>query len=273
MKCRLDNITIYYETFGEGKPLIMLHGSPADHLTWVRLLEPIFKQRSGWKRIYPDLPGMGKTPGMDWIINQDDVLDIVLNFIDSVVPGQNVAVAGYSYGGYLAQGMVYQKPAIMDGLFLLAPVIAYKGDRSSLPPHTTLVENKALIEELEPDEAEILQSFAVVQSRKFLDELRIALKAMQIADQTFLSRLEHEFSFDVRELPKPFDRPSLIVTGRQDSILGYRDAWSIMENYPRATFVVLDRAGHALVYEQEHLLHILFNEWLDRVEEYSGAAE
>lgn len=106
MECRLDNITIYYETFGEGRPIIMLHGSPADHITWVRLLEPIFKQRSGWKRIYPDLPGMGKTPGMDWITNQDDVLDVVLNFIDSVVPGQNVTVAGYSYGGYLAQGMV-----------------------------------------------------------------------------------------------------------------------------------------------------------------------
>jgi pimeloyl-ACP methyl ester carboxylesterase len=121
MECQLENITIHYETFGEGRPIVMLHGWPADHLSCVRFLEPIFKQRSGWKRIYPDLPGMGKTPGMDWITEQGDVLDVILHFINRVVPGQNVSVGGYSYGGYLAQGIVHQKPALVDGICLFAP--------------------------------------------------------------------------------------------------------------------------------------------------------
>ena len=55
--------------------------------------------------------------------------------------------------------------------------------------------------------------------------------------------------------------------GRQDSISGYRDAWAILENYPRATFAVLDRAGHGLGVEQRSLLGVLVDEWLDRVEE------
>ena len=38
--------------------------------------------------------------------------------------------------------------------------------------------------------------------------------------------------------------------------------------FPRATFAVLDRAGHMLGFEQPVLLHALLNEWLDRVEEY-----
>jgi pimeloyl-ACP methyl ester carboxylesterase len=55
---------------------------------------------------------------------------------------------------------------------------------------------------------------------------------------------------------------------RQDSVVGYRDAWAILENYPRGTFAVLDRAGHFLAAEQEDLFHALAGEWLDRVEEY-----
>jgi pimeloyl-ACP methyl ester carboxylesterase len=253
----------------------MLHSWFADHLGCTRFLEPIFKRRSGWKRIYPDLPGMGRTPAMDWITEQDDVLDVVLNFIRSVVPGQNVSIAGHSYGSYLAQGVVYQKPALVNGVFLLAPSIGVDERERSLPRHVTLVENKALIEELEPDEAELFQSAFVVQSRKTLDEFKDYFRrAIRMADQEYLSRLENNytFSFDVRVLREPFDRPVLILTGRQDSVVGYRDAWGILENYPRATFAVLDRAGHLLPYEQEHLLYVLVNEWLDRVEEYSGVA-
>ena len=41
-----------------------------------------------------------------------------------------------------------------------------------------------------------------------------------------------------------------------------------MEKYPRATFAVLDLAGHILQIEQESLFNALVNEWLDRVEYY-----
>jgi pimeloyl-ACP methyl ester carboxylesterase len=56
MKCKLERITVNYETFGEGKPIIMLHGWPLDHRIMVNVMEPLFKNRDGWKRIYPDLP-------------------------------------------------------------------------------------------------------------------------------------------------------------------------------------------------------------------------
>lgn len=35
----------------------------------------------------------------------------------------------------------------------------------------------------------------------------------------------------------------------------------------RATFAVLDRAGHFVPIEQDMLCHALIREWLDRVEE------
>ncbi len=88
MECDLKNIKVHYEMFGEGRPIVMLHGTGVDHTYMVSDMEPLFKERDGWKRIYPDMPGHGKTPGMDWITNQDKMLDVVLDFIDKVVPGE-----------------------------------------------------------------------------------------------------------------------------------------------------------------------------------------
>lgn len=56
-------------------------------------------------------------------------------------------------------------------------------------------------------------------------------------------------------------------------MVGYRNAWEILENYPRGTFAVLDRSGHFLEVEQEGLFQSLAGEWLDRVDEHAGGLE
>jgi pimeloyl-ACP methyl ester carboxylesterase len=237
-------------------------------------MEPVFEQRTGWKRIYPDLPGMGKTPGATWITTQDQMLDLVIDFVDQVIPGQRFVLAGGSYGGYLARGMVYRRPALLNGLFLVVPVIRRDDAISHLPLHVTLVADPALLAEMDPDLAQAFQQLAVVQIRKLLDWAKENMfPAFAIADHKFLRKLRqhYTFSFDVDKLPEPFIKPTLILTGRQDSNSGYIDAWGIVKNFPRATFVVLDRAGHALGIEQEALTQALVSEWLDRVEEGIGS--
>lgn len=90
-----------------------------------------------------------------------------------------------------------------------------------------------------------------------------------LANGPFLEKLRQraDYSFDVDKLPQPFAGPVVILLGRQDSSVGYQDAWHILENYPRASFAVLDRAGHNLQIEQPQLFNALVGEWLDRVQE------
>jgi len=267
MECDLGEIVVHYETFGEGIPIIMLHGWYLDHRSMMADLEPVFKTRLGWKRIYLDLPGMGRTPGMGWIANNDHMLAVIQGFIDNVIPGQRFLVAGYSYGGYLARGIVYRNSAMMDGLLLIAPIITPSQLSSSTK--LTLVKDDALVSELSTEESSVFD-LAVVQSREALEYLRIhVLPAIRAADLEFVKKLRGKFSFDVDSLSEPFDKPTLILIGRQDSYVGYRELWSIIENYPRATFAILDRSGHFLGRpgEQEKLFEALVNEWLDRVRE------
>ncbi|MGH8827226.1 MAG: alpha/beta fold hydrolase [Jiangellaceae bacterium] len=67
-----------------------------------------------------------------------------------------------------------------------------------------------------------------------------------------------------------FDRPALILTGRQDRRAGFADQYALLPHYPRATFVVLDEAGHNAQFEQPVLFEALMAERLDHVEWESG---
>lgn len=270
MKSKLKNITVHYDLFGEGIPLILLPGwgMPANLLA--HLMEPIFCQREGWQRIYIDPPGHGRTPGKDWITNQDMILEVIIQFIDKELPEQRVVLAGMSSGAYLARGLLYHRANLIDGLLMLVPVIWAEESKRTLPQHIVVFEDPTL----KPAELEML-SVLNVRSRKLLDKL-IGMPrpaADEAGDLDFLERIRrtenYTFSFDVDALPQPFSKPTLIITGRQDSIAGYRDSWQLLEQYPRATYVVLDRSGHYLE-EKEEVNKVLIYEWLDRVEESIG---
>jgi pimeloyl-ACP methyl ester carboxylesterase len=58
---------------------------------------------------------------------------------------------------------------------------------------------------------------------------------------------------------------TLHVTGRQDDVVGWSDAWRRIEHYPRASFAVLDAAGHNVVFEQSGLCSALVTDWLQRI--------
>lgn len=268
MECKIKNISINYEIIGNGKPIIMLHGYHVDHRLMTGCMEPVFENRDEYKRIYIDLPGMGKTKAENWIINSDIMLDIVIDFIDKIIPNTNFLLAGESYGGYLSRGIIYKIGNKVDGLLLLCPVIISDFKKRNTPAHIVLQRDNELLSQLEPSDAEAFNDMQVVQSKKiwnrYKDEI---LSGVKVADNKFLYNLKkngYAFSFDVDKLEETFDKPALMILGRQDSSVGYKDVWNILNNYPRATFAVLDRAGHNLQIEQPELFNALVNEWLLR---------
>lgn len=57
--CQVRQAEIYYEDIGEGKPILMIHGFSPDSRLMTGCMEPLFTNRTGYRRIYIDLPGMG----------------------------------------------------------------------------------------------------------------------------------------------------------------------------------------------------------------------
>ena len=95
---------------------------------------------------------------------------------------------------------------------------------------------------------------------------------MALADQAALERMGARWQLSTAPEQGPaYANPTLILAGRQDASVGSVGAWRLLEHYPRATFAVLDRAGHGLPHEQPGLLGALLAEWLDRIAEHPAA--
>ncbi|MEO7334018.1 MAG: alpha/beta hydrolase [Gemmatimonadales bacterium] len=268
------DIPIHYEELGEGRPVVLLHGFSVDHRVMIHAYEPIFAARPGdgdgpgWRRIYPDMPGHGATPAPGWLASEDDMLDVLVDFVDAVTgEEEGPVVIGSSWGAYLGHALANRRADRIDGLMLTVPVVRADRARRDLPPRTVLVSDPVAVADAQPGE-ELWPEIAVIQTLEMLARFR-AWGALQPPDEAFQERLEPRYAFSFEDqLTARIEAPALIVAGRQDSIAGYRDAWPLLEHLPRATFAVLDRAGHALEDEQSGLFAALAAEWLDRVDEH-----
>lgn len=268
MRCNIDDIWMNYEIIGEGKPILMIHGFYADHRLMKGCMEPIFKDLYGYKRIYIDLPGMGKTNGSEKITCSDHILNVVLKFIKKIIPEEKFLLAGESFGGYISRGIIYNMADRVDGLCLICPVIYAHMDKRNVDSHVILKRDEELLAHLSDDDSDMFDKSSVVQNRRIFERYRNdVLSGIKIRKKDFLRNIKkygYEYSFDVDDLKHKFIKPSLILLGRQDSSVGYRDAISILENYSRATFAIIDKCGHNLQIEQERLFNELVKEWIMR---------
>jgi pimeloyl-ACP methyl ester carboxylesterase len=271
MDCKVNGVPVHYAEYGTGTPVLALHGAGVDHREIAGALEPLFRDRPGYRRLYPDLPGMGRTPAPATIASNDDVVELILGLVDNIIGAEQFVIIGQSYGGYLARAIANRRPERAVGLALICPV----GDGArDTPEHRPLVASDDLRGAVDPDLETTYRNYFVVQTTETLRRFQehVAPSA-PLVDESGLARIFEQWQLSQRpEDATTYPGPTLILTGRQDATAGYASPWDLVEHYPRATFVVLDRAGHALLHEQPDLAHALVADWLTRVLEHANTA-
>ncbi len=272
---------IAYEEEGSGHAFIALHGYSLDRRMSIGAFEPLFAESDRkCRRIYPDLPFMGESTDEPEGSGHDGMLAALAAFVREFAPEGPLLLAGESYGGYLARGLAREFGSRVEGLFLLCPaIVARRGDRDLPLPVVTREEGLwreaakaagaseadiACYEEHAVDRSE--RAFARVRA-EVISGIRIArLSALEL----YLSGSE-SFSFDrlgrAGTEGEPFDPafegPACFFLGRQDSSVGWRDALRLAGRYARASYHILDGAGHNAQIERPAAFAAAFREWLD----------
>lgn len=256
---------------GAGTPVVLIHGFGIDHRALLPL-DPVFEAAGGWRRLYLDLPGAGGTPAGD-VASAQDVVTAVEHELVRRIGDEPFAVLGQSFGGMVARQVAHDHRRRVLGLAVVAGVFVAQHDRRVEPPATVLrtdPEALALLGDAAADYTEGAVVQSVAGARAFLDHVRPGLLA---ADQEALARIASRYSLDSEPedaSPEPFTAPGLILTARQDQVVGYEDAWARRAHYPRSTFAVLDAAGHDVHLEQPALTAALLADWIARVRADAG---
>ena len=247
-------VPVHHVEHGAGRPVLVLHGAGVDHRETEACFEPAFADASGFRRIYPDLPGMGRTPAPDELRSADDVLDTLLDFAAEVTDGADYLLVGHSAGAYYAQAMAARQPDRVAGLALVCPLLPGVRD---VPEHCVVVGSG----ELGDDD---FRGYFVVQTPEMLERYeRHVLPAVELVDQAALERIGERWELEPTDAPA-YPGPTLVVAGRLDSVVGYAAAVDLLDHYPHASLTVADDAGHALPHEKPDLLHALITDWVRR---------
>jgi pimeloyl-ACP methyl ester carboxylesterase len=269
----VNGIPMHYAQHGSGSgtPVLALHGVGVDHREIMGALEPLFADRPGYRRIYPDLPGMGRTPAPDTLNSNDDVVGVLLGLVDAVIGEEAFLLVGQSYGGYLAQAIANRRPFQVAGLALVC-AISEGGGEDERPEHVVLHADADLDPDgaLGPELAAEFRNYLVVQTPATLRRFQETVApGTALVDKAALERIFQRWELGTAPKQGPaYANPTLVLAGRQDATVGYAGLWRLLEHYPHATFAVLDRAGHGLLHEQVGLATALLGEWLDRAREH-----
>ena len=245
-----------YVEHGAGRPVLVLHGAGVDHREAEACFEPALAGVTGLRRIYPDLPGMGRTAAPDRLRSAEDVLEMMLAFAAEVTGGSDYLLIGHSAGAYYAQAMAARVPGKVAGLALVCPL---------LPGVREVPEHHVVVGSGETGDADF-RGYFVLQSPEMLERYeRYVAPAAALVDPEALERIGERWELAPDDAPA-YAGPTLVVAGRMDSTVGYAAAADLLGHYPHVSLAVVDDAGHALPHEQPDLLRALVAEWLARVE-------
>lgn len=247
----INNVNLHFELQGDGSPLVLLHGLQGDMSNFDRMMPTLaerhrvlaFDQRgSGWS----DKPAEPYTMALyaDDTARLMDALGI-----------ERAHVLGMSMGGMIAQEFALRHAERLNGLIL--------GCTTPGGPKAAKLETGAREQTYEKvdlpaeerarrlAEAGLTQTF-LRSNRRVLNELIEARRKRPLNVDALERRMAAIDAHDAFDRLGDIRAPTLIITGRPDSIINADNSQILAERIPNARFEVLEPAGHLFWMEKPH---------------------
>ncbi|MES5266655.1 alpha/beta fold hydrolase [Priestia megaterium] len=270
MQYTTNDCVINYESFGEGTPVLFLHGYRLDKDSLQLFFEskmnsPIFDT---FKRIYIDLPGMGDSTVSRAITNSSHVLECLNKFVQHFIGNKKFLVVGQSYGGYLAQGLLKIRSEQIEGVFLMCPVVKANFTERTLPTQSNHIISG--FEQLPKGQhfEDFLNNNIKINPENWYRFNNEIIKGLQKGNHSFLNDLGdkgYKFNFEQELFELVFEQPTYVVAGKQDKVVGFSDMLFFLHQYTNCHLHVLNNAGHNIQIDQSSMVIQLFYHFLEEV--------
>ena len=226
------SIKIYYESFGSGKSLILLHGAMATSQVWKPYV-PIFS--NDFNIILPDVRGHGKTENPSKNIDLQLISDDIVALIDTLKLNKPY-LCGWSMGGDVGLDIAMRYPDCVSGLIV-----------GGVTHHIS----ESYFSSLKAMGLEGPGQINFEQAEKSIPQLINLWKIEHVQSPLHWKELLTQLSFEMINptLPaeddlKQITVPTLIVWGDRDQFLPVEDAVELYRLIPNAQLAVVPNADH-----------------------------
>ena len=246
---------------GDGPALLFIHGFPLDRTIWKHQVATL----SGWRRIAPDLRGMGTSEPGTSPFSMASYADDLVALLDRLRVKKAV-IAGHSMGGYIAFELLRRYKDRVAGLILVDTKAAADSAEgaASRDDVIKLAQDKgaeAVAERMIPvllgSSTQQTQPQVVQQVRETIGRTPVsgivgALTAMKLRP-------------DSTPLLAAIDIPTLVVVGQEDVISPPAVAREMTSAIPSAAMTTISGAGHIAPLEAPTAVSRVIAEFLEAV--------
>lgn len=228
-----------------GPALVLLHGWPLDRTIWSEVAPRL--AAAGFRVLCPDLPGFGGSGALDsgrWSV--EGFAEEVADFLDEQTSGR-VAVAGHSFGGYVALALAERAPDRLAGLGLVSSRTLADSDAAKAGRRATIEKVRAGgAAALLPDLAAKLLApgaAAELHTRAEGTIARANPEAIMAGLTAMAARPDRTGVFE------SFPRPLLVLHGTEDQLIPVAEAAQPVRQAGPLDRHILDGIGHMPMWE------------------------
>jgi len=244
-----EDLKIYWESYGEKEPLLLISGVSGGTWTWEENIEawsPHFRV------IVFDNIGAGQSSKPNRPYTIEEMADHAARVLDAAGVKQ-AGVLGLSMGGMIAQELVLRHPNRVHRLVLGC---THCGGSNRIPPHPNVIQRFADNKDLSPEEI-IDKNFELLVTPQFLRSESAALlrykerqlKAPFQPDYALKRQLDAIAGFDACERIGNIKVPTLILTAEHDMLVPPENGRLLSSHIPNAVEKSFANAGHLIYLE------------------------
>jgi 3-oxoadipate enol-lactonase len=251
---------IYYETRGSGPAIVLLHDGLLHAVSWDEIWEPLATRH---QVIRYDRRGYGRSEVPTRSYSPTEDLRKLLTHLKL----QHAVIVGSSSGGALAIDFAIAHPEMVDGLFLIGPML------HGMPSTTYFLERGS--QNNEPIHRDDIKAVAKNWSEdKFLiagpnEGARRKIYEQLVANSEkvkFDNRFEQQLSPPASKRLAKIKAPTLILAGEADIADVHAHCGAINAGIRESTRSVMKEAGHLIQLEQPQ-------ELIKKLENFAGRCE